>query len=92
MPWQSLGQPGASGAPALPTCSALSSPSLIQTHPQKCGLVVPGMQLSCSRCKSTIWLECLSGFVLEWLMLSLIFLSLLNKLLLGMVSKIDVAI
>lgn len=91
MPWQSPGQPGT----ALPTCSALSSPSLLQTHPltaHRCQLWFPGMQLSCSRCKSTVWLECLSGLVLEWLMLSPIFPSLLNELLLGMVSEIDVAI
>lgn len=63
------------------------------SHTSQMGLAVPGMQLSCSRCKSTSGgLECLSGFVLEWLMLSPIFLSLLNTLLLGMVSKIDVAI
>lgn len=43
LPWQSP----ASG----------SSPSPIQTRlltPHKCGLVVPWMQLSCSRCKSTV--------------------------------------
>lgn len=63
------------------------------SHTSQMGLAVPGMQLSCSRCKSTSGgLECLSGFVLEWFMLSPIFLSLLNTLLLGMVSKIDVAI